>query len=78
MSFPLLLARNKEKKIEKLLVRINISLVRSLVNWLVRIALWEIFCRDELRNAINLNYNDQLSLFPNICDFAKLSFPRER
>lgn len=43
LSLPLLLAKKREKNIEKLLVFRKISLVRSRVNWLVKIALWWIF-----------------------------------
>ena len=53
LSLPLLFARKSEKKIEKLLVLIKISLVICLVKFLVLTAFWAKLLKDALRNDIS-------------------------
>ena len=58
LSLPLLLARKREKKMEKLLVRMKIYFVICLVNLLVSLALSEMCCNEgDVLNDINKNNN---------------------
>lgn len=53
MSLPLLLARKREKKMEKLPVRMNSSLVSLRVRWLVWRACMARFSTEVVLKAIN-------------------------